>query len=126
MAMMATVPVGRVGVTIDAVPAIMPVNFAVAADGVVFRTIPGTKLDAATARKVVAFEADAFDPDGGWGWSVLIQGLASEIVDDVRLAEVRALPLRVWALPDGAAGRYVLIDAEFVSGQQFGIRPARP
>ncbi|MGZ4140125.1 MAG: pyridoxamine 5'-phosphate oxidase family protein, partial [Actinomycetota bacterium] len=39
--------VGRLGVSIRALPTILPVNFAVLRDRIVVRTVPGTKLDAA-------------------------------------------------------------------------------
>lgn len=56
--LLATVSVGRVGVTIDALPVVLPVNFSLLDRAVVFRTVPGTKLDAATAGMGVVFEAD--------------------------------------------------------------------
>jgi nitroimidazol reductase NimA-like FMN-containing flavoprotein (pyridoxamine 5'-phosphate oxidase superfamily) len=62
--LMATVPVGRIGVSIGALPAILPVNLALVGASIVIRTVPGTKLDAATRRPVVAFEVDSYAPDG--------------------------------------------------------------
>lgn len=47
--LIATVPVGRIGVSIRALPVILPVNFVLVGENIVFRTIPGTKLDAAAA-----------------------------------------------------------------------------
>lgn len=81
LALLSTAPVGRVGVSLGALPVILPVNYVVLDERVVFRTVPGTKLDAATARTVVAFEADGHDPHGTWGWSVLIQGVARELTE---------------------------------------------
>src|SRR5438309_310145 len=40
---------GRVGINVDALPVILPVDFAVLADDVVVRTVPGIKLNAARA-----------------------------------------------------------------------------
>ncbi len=119
LALMGTVPVGRLGVSIEALPAILPVNFALLRDRIIVRSVPGTKLDAATAENVVAFEVDGYDPAGGWGWSVLVRGVAWEITDPAELAEVRALPLRAWALGD-AADRFLAIEATLVSGRKFG------
>lgn len=105
--LLATVSVGRVGVTIDALPAVLPVNFVLQGGTVVFRTVPGTKLDAATAGMVVAFEADqhgnANRPDG---WSVLVRGVAREITEPGALERARALSLHSWAF-DGQAHRYI-------------------
>lgn len=114
------VPVGRVGVTIGALPAILPVNFLMVGATVVFRTVPGTKLDAATVRAVVAFEADDHAPDGSWGWSVLVQGVASEITDGPESESIRVGLLRAWAFRAGVADRMVRVDPTFISGRAFG------
>jgi uncharacterized protein len=73
----ATRPVGRVAVSLDALPAVFPVNFRLDGRDVVFRTGPGTKLQAALRNAVVAFEVDDFDTDGRSGWSVMIIGRSS-------------------------------------------------
>ena len=52
---------GRVAVTMDALPAIFPVDFPLVGDEIVFLTGEGTKLSAARLGKVVAFEADWAD-----------------------------------------------------------------
>jgi nitroimidazol reductase NimA-like FMN-containing flavoprotein (pyridoxamine 5'-phosphate oxidase superfamily) len=49
-----TQSVGRIGITVQA----LPVNFGLLGEAVVFRTIPGTNLDAATSTAVVAFVCD--------------------------------------------------------------------
>jgi nitroimidazol reductase NimA-like FMN-containing flavoprotein (pyridoxamine 5'-phosphate oxidase superfamily) len=116
--LLSTVPVGRVGVTIDALPAVLPVNFVVSNGAVVFRTIPGTKLDASTKDAVVAFEADAYgtNEDPG-GWSVLVRGVAREVTDPAERASVDALPLESWAW-DGEADRFVRIEPTIVTGRR--------
>ncbi len=119
LAHLATVSVGRLGLSIRALPAILPVNFALHDEDVVLRTVPGTKLDAATAQAVVAFEADAHDPDGAWGWSVLVQGVAREITAPDELAAARALRLQAWAFPAGEAYRYLRIATEVIGGREF-------
>jgi uncharacterized protein len=118
--LLAGASVGRVGVTIGALPVILPVNFVLVDEEVVFRTVPGTKLDAATNHAVVAFEADNHAPDGAWGWSVLIQGKASQIIEVSELAVAKAAPLRAWAFQGGVASRFVRIRNAFMSGRGFG------
>ena len=120
LGLLSTVKVGRVGVSIGALPVILPVNFLVLRENIVFRTVPGTKLDAATAHTVVAFEADAYAADGSWGWSVLIQGVASEITAAPEYEGMRVALLRAWAFRDGLANRTVSIDPKFISGKGFG------
>jgi nitroimidazol reductase NimA-like FMN-containing flavoprotein (pyridoxamine 5'-phosphate oxidase superfamily) len=120
--LLASVPVGRVGVTIDALPAVLPVNFVVSDGAVVFRTVPGTKLDAATAGAVVAFEADGYGPETSTGdWSVLVRGVARELTGPDELATANALPLESWAW-DGGADRFVRIEPTVLTGRRL-VRP---
>ena len=117
--LLASCRVGRVGTSIGALPVILPVNYVVFDHGVLFRTAAGTKLDAAVRGIVVAFEADAYDPDGRAGWSVLLVGKASEVSDPVELERAEAAAMSQWP---GAEGQlhYVHIKAERISGRRFG------
>jgi uncharacterized protein len=123
--LLASVTVGRLGVTIDALPAVLPVNFVMSEGAVVFRTVPGTKLDAATAGAVVAFEVDANGTaDSPGGWSVLVRGIAREVTDLSELAKARELPLEPWAW-DRGADRFVRIEPTVLTGRRInGTRPA--
>lgn len=115
-ALVATQSVGRVGISINALPAILPVNYCWADGSVAFLTAPGTKLRAALRHAVVAFEVDDFDMDARRGWSVLIVGQAEEIYDPElfsRLAQGGA----PWA--GGDRGRLVRIKAELISGRRI-------
>jgi nitroimidazol reductase NimA-like FMN-containing flavoprotein (pyridoxamine 5'-phosphate oxidase superfamily) len=105
--------IGRVAVSMGALPAVLPVNFTLIDEDVVFRTQPGAKLDAALANNVVAFEADDVDRIYQTGWSVLVQGLAREIVDPLELDAARRAPLRAWA-GDGR-DRFVRISSDCMS-----------
>jgi uncharacterized protein len=118
--LLSSVKVGRVGVSIGALPVILPVNFVVVRENIVFHTVPGTKLDAATAHAVVAFEGDDYAEDGSWGWSVLIQGIASEITGAPEHDDMRVALLRAWAFRGGLANRTIRIDPTFISGKGFG------
>lgn len=92
--LLATQPVGRVAINVGHYPLIFPVNHAVVAHGVVFRTAPGTKLWA-THRSNVSFEVDHVDIDNQTGWSVLVRGSAKEITVDTanpELVEIVAPP----------------------------------
>ena len=113
--------IGRVAVSIGALPAIFPVNFSFVGGSVVFRTGTGTKLSAATDHAVVAFEVDEVDPATRRGWSVLAIGLASRVEDPDELAGLRALKLAPWA--GGGRDHYVRIDVEMVSGRRISPRP---
>lgn len=124
LALLGTASVGRLGVTIRALPAILPVNYAMHDDRIVLRSVPGSKLDSATTESVVAFEVDDHAPDGSWGWSVLVQGVAEEVTNPDEVAALRGLGIRAWAYPDGEAHRWLRIETEVVSGRRFDTSAA--
>lgn len=115
--LLARSPIGRVVVTDKALPAAFPVNFALLDEDVVFMTSDGTKLEMADAEEVVALEADEIDPSTQAGWSVLIQGWASQITDPDEVARARALRLRPWAPGEGL--QFVRIRSEVMSGRRL-------
>jgi len=118
---LATQSVGRIGITVQALPVVLPVNFGLLGESVVFRTIPGTKLDAATNKAVVAFEVDSYEPDGRSGWSVLVIGRATRMVAD-EVGEAETLAIGAWPL-DGQASHFVRIEGSQITGRQF-CRPS--
>lgn len=83
-----SVGIGRIAITDRALPVILPVNFILIDDMVVFTTGLGTKLATATARSIVAFEADQIDPVTSHGWSVCVTGTARRIIDPDLLARI--------------------------------------
>ena len=109
--------IGRVALSVGALPVILPVNFAMMAGDVVVRSGPGTKMDAALDHTVVAFEVDAFSALDHTGRSVLVQGLASEIVHPAELSRASQLPLRPWT-GDGMS-RYIRIRTQQISGRRL-------
>ena len=109
--------VGRIALTVAALPVVFPVNFCLLDDDVVLRTGRGSKLAAATKRAVVAFEVDSFSPMDHSGWSVLVQGIADEIVSPEELHRATELPLRAWASDD--LSHYVRVPTDLVSGRRL-------
>ncbi|MCU1492543.1 MAG: hypothetical protein JWO62_307 [Acidimicrobiaceae bacterium] len=114
---LATQSVGRIGITVRALPVVLPVNFGLLGESIVFRTTPGTKLDAATNKTVVAFEVDSYEPDGRSGWSVLVIGRAMKMPAD-EVADAEALVIDAWPL-DGQASHFVRIEGSQISGRRF-------
>ncbi len=109
--------VGRVGLmSVDGV-AMLPVNYAIAARSVVFRTAPDTLL-AAQAGGPASFQADGLDEASREGWSVLVQGHA-HLVEGER--EVRSLEretrLEPWA--GGARDVWVRITPVRITGRRI-------
>jgi nitroimidazol reductase NimA-like FMN-containing flavoprotein (pyridoxamine 5'-phosphate oxidase superfamily) len=115
--LLATASVGRVGLTWNALPTVLPVNYAMDDASVVFRTGAGTKLAVAVAGAVVAFEADEIDSWYHEGWSVVITGIAHRITDPEDLDRLRRLPLRPWAA--GSREDFVIIRPTLVTGRRL-------
>jgi len=109
--------VGRVGLMSAEGIVILPVNYAIAAKTVVFRTAPDTLL-AACASAPVSFEADRLDEAGREGWSVLLQGHARKVASE---HEIHALEeetrLEPWA--SGARDVWVRISAARITGRRI-------
>lgn len=120
--LLASVPFGRLVFTEAALPAVHPVNFVVADSAVVVRTGPGRKFEAARRGDVVAFEADALDARTRTGWSVLVVGHASVVVDIDRLVEVVDVAHRPWVR--GPGEHVVQVAGERVTGRRLRLDPA--
>lgn len=119
--LLSTQRVGRLGLSVEALPVVLPVNFALLDDRIVVRSGPGTKLDAALEGAVVAFEIDELDEGSETGWSVLVQGIADVICEPDDVERARSLNLRPWA--GGVKDRFVQISTDVVSGRR--LLPAR-
>lgn len=119
--LVASVPVGRVGVLVNSAPEIYPVNHAVDGETIVFRTDPGTKLEAVDRSPSVCFQVDGIDPDAHAGWSVLVKGRAVELTSPADLVTAGELPLRFWG--SGDKSHWVRIVPAEITGRR--LVPAR-
>jgi len=118
MALLAGERLGRVAVVPDGVrPTVLPVNYVLDGESIVFRTAPGSKLSAAVRNGYVAFEIDGADGLAHTGWSVIVTGRAEEIEAADELERARRLPLRPWA--EGEKGHFVRIPTTHVSGRRI-------
>lgn len=105
--------VGRFAVAMPGMaPLVVPVNYVLDGDVVVFRSETGTKL-AALRRVAVSFEIDEIDRLRRTGWSVLVQGRAYEATR----WETDHLDLPSWA--PGAKGHWVRIVPDTVTGRRI-------
>jgi len=111
--LLASVSVGRVALSVRALPAILPVQYYL--DGRMLavclghRELPASSLD----DTVVAFAADAIDPATRSGWSVQVQG-RSALAPEPRLDAECGWP---------AAGQVIRIDPVLVSGYRVHLCP---
>jgi uncharacterized protein len=115
--LLATTHLGRIAVTIGAVPAIFPVHYRLMDGQVVFRTGAGTNLHSATANSVVAFEVDAVEPSWSGGWSVVVVGIAREMHDPVAIESALQRAPNLW--DPGADAHLISILPAFLSGRRF-------
>src|ERR1700748_2178809 len=77
-----SVPVGRIGFMAGGEVVLLPVNFLVDGQDVVFTTGAGSKLSAVEVGQYVGFEADSYDAATEAGWSIVVNGLAEIIESD--------------------------------------------
>jgi nitroimidazol reductase NimA-like FMN-containing flavoprotein (pyridoxamine 5'-phosphate oxidase superfamily) len=109
--------VGRIAAVSGGRPIVLPINYAMDDEAVVFRTAAGTKLSAAVRGSLVAFEIDHTDPIWQSGWSVMVSGTAEEVIDPTVLERLEQLPLRTWA--PGAKDHWVRIAPEGLTGRRI-------
>lgn len=113
--------VGRLAVTHQALPAIVPVNYVVVGSSVVFRTEPGGMLARACDNTVVAFEVDDLAPDGRTGWSVLVVGVAELLSGS---AAVRAVETGLVSAAGQGRDQFVAVTIGQLTGRQIVPVPA--
>jgi transcriptional regulator with XRE-family HTH domain len=111
--------IGRVALWTDTGPIVVPVNYVVIEDDVVFRTA----LDTAVAGSVlsgdtgeVAFEVDRIDDALQQGWSVLVVGPPRELTDP-HLLEVLHRDLQPWAA--GSREVFIAVRMDRVTGRRL-------
>jgi uncharacterized protein len=95
--LMASVPVGRIIYTRQALPAVELVNFALDSGDIIIRTDYSATLAAATRGAVVAFEADSLGTDRQAGWSVTVIGHSREVTDPDEIGRLKQIGISSWA-----------------------------
>lgn len=119
LALLAGEVLGRLAVVSGGAAAIFPVNYVLDGESVLFRTDPGTKLNA-SGRARAAFEIDSIDRGRRTGWSVVASGRLEEVTryDSKTLERVRALPVDPWAA--GEKAHYVRLIPDRIDGRRVG------
>ncbi|MEU2731962.1 pyridoxamine 5'-phosphate oxidase family protein [Streptomyces griseoviridis] len=115
--LLATHGVGRLAVSTESGPLIVPVNYSVVDGTIVFRTARGAAPSLASGSRV-AFETDRIDDVFSQGWSVLVRGHAQPVTDR---GEVLRLTRRSYSKP-WAGGRrdlWVRIRPDAVTGRRI-------
>lgn len=118
LGLLATVPVGRIVYTSQALPAVVPVNFALDNDGaVLLRTSASSGLARAVDGAVVAFEADAVDAVACSGWSVVVTGRAAVVTDTAELDRLDRIGPDSWVPSPQEV--FVRIEPELLTGREL-------
>lgn len=101
----------------DAGPVVLPVNYVIDSDTVLFRTSPYSSLGQHIRTGRAAFEVDEIDDETYSGWSVLVRGRAT-FVESIDLPEAAARSTS-WRECDGAQSLHVRITPRLISGRRL-------
>ena len=114
--LMASVSMGRIIYTRQALPAVELVNFALDDGDIVIKTDGDGRLAAATRHAVVAFETDCLDARQA-GWSVTAIGLSREVTDPDDIGRLQKIDLSSWA--HGTREHFVRVSPELLNGRRL-------
>jgi hypothetical protein len=105
--------------TAKGAPIIRPVNYVFdhRLQSVVFRTAAGTKFHALLRSADATFEIDCIDETARTGWSVIVQGVTSEVIDPSTIRRLDGLRLETWA--PGPKCHWMHVRARTVSGRRI-------
>jgi hypothetical protein len=115
--LLASVPVGRLILTVGALPTVRPMNFIVIDELIVLRTAADTTVSKYVDKAIVAFEADELEGATASGWSVTAIGRGNLVTDPTAIARYRDAPLTTWA--PGERDQFVTITTELIEGRRI-------
>lgn len=111
--------IGRVALSTPVGPRIVPVNYAMYDDAIVFRTAPYSELGTYGWNNEVAFEVDHIDYERHQGWSVVVLGRAELVEDPQELRDIKQRwDPRPWA--GGQRNLYMKLTRRDVTGRRLG------
>jgi len=114
--LMGSTSVGRVAFVDEDGPTVLPVNYVLDGDTVLFRTSPANTIGRHLAFATVAFEVDEFDDYTQSGWSVLVRGIATFVPYEELAQDDQPLPYP-WA--DGRRPLVVRVTPRSVTGRRL-------
>lgn len=115
---------GRVALSTPVGPRIVPVNYAMYGDDIVFRTTPYSELGTYGWNVDAAFEIDEVDYDEQRGWSVVAVGRLTIVDDPDELADIRRnWDPRPWA--QGARRLYLKLAWRSLTGRRLSVEWSR-
>ena len=112
---------GRVAVSTPTGPHIVPVNYTVVENAIVFRTAPYSLLGTYGRESMLAFEIDGLDEVNELGWSVQAKGRVEAVTDRAELARIREVAEpQPWA--GGARSLLLRLRWSELSGRKLSTR----
>lgn len=112
---------GRVALSVGALPAVFPVDYAVVDGRIVFLSDENARVTSAMQNSVVAFEADGVDEDADERWTVQVVGMAE--VDHRELDALRSEFGDRWLTPPAVGQTAVVIEPKMLSGRRIPAPP---
>jgi nitroimidazol reductase NimA-like FMN-containing flavoprotein (pyridoxamine 5'-phosphate oxidase superfamily) len=107
--------IGRVAFCSATGPVVLPVNYRLSGDAVVFRTAAHNSIAQNLNGRTAAFQVDEVDDFTQSGWSVLVQGTGGFVESARELSEEE----RPTPWPEGSRTLFVRIPLETVTGRQL-------
>jgi hypothetical protein len=118
-ALLAREQTGRVAVSTPDGPHIVPLNYSVVDESIVFRTTPFSLLATYGRNAKLAFEVDSFHEAKRVGWSVVARGRADAVLDPEELRHIRMIwPPDPWA--DGPRHLHFRLTWKELTGRSLG------
>ena len=114
--LLASCAVGRLGYSTMDGPRIVPMNYTVVGERLIFRTTPDTEAGRCAHGAQVAFEVDQIDEFLHAGWSVLVTGEADQITArELRLLDLFQAP-DPW--PEGERSLFLQLPLATITGRR--------
>jgi hypothetical protein len=111
--LLATERIGRLAVTVGALPLVLPVQYEVVDTRVLLRTPGHHELGTSIDGQVVGFEIDHLDLDHGAGWCVAVTGTARVVTDH----GAASAPMHRW-FSDGVV---LALDTDVITGHRIAV-----
>jgi nitroimidazol reductase NimA-like FMN-containing flavoprotein (pyridoxamine 5'-phosphate oxidase superfamily) len=115
--------IGRIAYTGKYDLTVLPVNYKLHDGSILFRTsadsltVEDLRTGIEGSEYRVAFEVDDFSPAAREGWSVLVQGPAHHLDDDVERSEAMAAGVEPW--PGGERDHFIKINPMRITGRRI-------
>ncbi|BBY19528.1 pyridoxamine 5'-phosphate oxidase family protein [Mycolicibacterium litorale] len=114
-ALLSSMALGRLAISVSGQPDIFPVNFVVQRRTILIRTAEGTKLAAAMTNGQVAFEVD--DHNVEHAWSVVVKGRAKVLMYADEIADAERAQVIPWTAT--VKRRFLRITPTSITGRRF-------